>query len=57
MSHFPSAGLLDGPETTAYLLGCLKGITFCWSGTAMEPVDRLVFIRRNPGDQHNVYIR
>ena len=34
----------------------IESIEMRWSGQVLEPVDRLAFIGRNPGDQHNVYI-
>ena len=38
--HFPKMGKVE----------------YRWSGIVMEPVDRLAFIGRNPGDERNVYI-
>lgn len=34
----------------------MKQVEFTWSGQVMEPVDRLAFIGRNPGDDPNVFI-
>jgi glycine/D-amino acid oxidase-like deaminating enzyme/nitrite reductase/ring-hydroxylating ferredoxin subunit len=34
----------------------MEDVPYWWSGQVMEPVDRLAFIGRNPGDAPNVYI-